>query len=416
MEDNGLRSPKSLADLCTVTLCRSLPYLDGELPLGLPQNVVDDVVASLVKHNALNATTLKVFRNCELGSLTLAGSRGVTDGWLEPLSSSSQGFTSSLQTPAFYAANSFVESMDLDNCDGEKSEVFYNALHGDQNAVEDSSCSTSSFVSASSTPYVASNDTPMVDHDISGGPFAPPMKYMEREGGHLPFDTPMATNLVTANITLLDLRGSQRLTDRGLIQLSDLSSLEVAKLDNCYSLVGRGLLAFSVSHRLHTLSLANCRRLTDEAIINISHLNSLETLSLGGCRCLTDQSLAAISGLYRLKKLDISQCDLVTDKGLEEIKNLERIEELFLGWCRLISDNGLDILTKQPERHRNLRILSLARCSITDSGVEHLGRLEALEEIDLNGCSNIDSSTLGKTLGTLKKLNTLDVSYCPGIL
>ena len=85
---NGLRSPKSLAQLCTDTLCRSLPYLDGVLPPGLPQDVVDDVVTSLVKHSALNVTTLRVFRHCELGSLTLAGCRGVTDEWLEPLSSS----------------------------------------------------------------------------------------------------------------------------------------------------------------------------------------------------------------------------------------------------------------------------------------------------------------------------------------
>jgi Ran GTPase-activating protein (RanGAP) involved in mRNA processing and transport len=131
---------------------------------------------------------------------------------------------------------------------------------------------------------------------------------------------------------------------------------------------------------------------------------------------LTDRSLAAISGLYRLKKLDLSQCDLVTDSGLEEIENLERIEELSLGWCRLISDNGLDVLTKQPERSRSLRILGLARCSITDNGVEHLARLEALEELDLNGCSSIGSSALGKTLGSLKNLKTLDVSYCSGIL
>jgi F-box/leucine-rich repeat protein 14 len=221
---------------------------------------------------------------------------------------------------------------------------------------------------------------------------------------------------VTTNLTLLDLRGSQRLTDRGLMQLTDLRRLEVAKLDNCHALMGRGLLALSSSHRLHTLSLANCRRITDEAVINISHLLSLEALSLGGCRCLTDRSLAAVADLYALRKLDLSQCDLISDSGLEQLDNLECLEELSLGWCRQITDQGIDILTAQPERSTTLCILRLARCPISDQGVEYLGRLVSLEELDLNGCSGVGSTALGKTLESLTHLANLDVSFCPGIL
>jgi hypothetical protein len=397
--------------------------LNGELPAGLPQDVVNDLVNSLVKHNALNATTLRVLKNCELGALSLAGCRGVTDDWLEPLASRTTN--PSPLASAYYGAAGAVECMDLDSSDHEKpSEVFYNAHYDEHNSqensiVEESSCSTSSFVSASSTPFVgpsvSSEDHPMSDHrkkhdELSSGDGFHFHEHYAHAG------TAMAVNSTTASMTLLDLRGSQRLTDKGLIKLSNMGSLEVVRLDNCHSIVGRGLLAFSVSHRLHTLSLANCRRLTDEAIINISHLNSLEALSLDGCRCLTDRSLAAIGGMYRLKKVDLSQCDLLTDTGLEQLENLEEIEELSLGWCRLISDNGIDTLTKQAGRSRSLRILGLARCPITDNGVEHLERLENLEELDLNGCSEIGSSALGKALSRMVKLTNLDVSYCPGIL
>lgn len=124
---------------------------------------------------------------------------------------------------------------------------------------------------------------------------------------HLVASTHSAATSTTTTLALLDLRGSQRLTDRGLLQLSSLSSLEIAKLDNCHGITGKGLLAFSRSHRLHTLSLANCRRLTDEAVVNVSHLVSLEALILGGCRCLTDRSLDALSALINLTKLDLSQ-------------------------------------------------------------------------------------------------------------
>jgi hypothetical protein len=402
--------------------------------------VVSDVVSSLVQHSALTATTLRVLRHCELGSLTLAGCRGVTDDWLEPLSSGGSLASSSPQLcPASYAeySDSSMEAMELDDCDGPSTppDVFYNASFDHSQLevaangnchVEDSSCSTGSFVSASSTPYTVGG-VPSKDDDRMGRE-SPPLIGRDgratldshREASFTSIDATLegtgGRHSITSSIALLDLRGSQRLTDKGLLQLSDLSSLEIARLDNCYSIQGRGLLALSISHRLHTLSLANCRRLTDEAVVNIAHLTSLEALSLAGCRCLTDRSLTAIAGLYRMKKLDLSQCDLITDGGLDELAHLENVEELSLGWCRSITDVGVDTLASQAGRSEHLRVLSLARIPISDSGVVPLGKLEALEELNLSGCSGMGSATLGKTLGKLTKLTSLDVSYCPGIL
>ncbi len=451
LQDNGTRSPKSLAELCTDALCRSLPYLDGVLPPGLPQDVVDDVVASLVKHSALNATTLRVLRNCELGSLTLAGCRGVTDEWLEPLSSSVS--TACLTPPLLpspplgpmaykvdsnYSADVDMEDMNLDEvCDGNhdheasmnhsSQEIFYPAKNEASSHNEgESSCSTSSFVSAHSTHYASARLQPTSFDNDALEERVPMLKNNHYDDDD---DTKMPPNLIlqqdfqnnfgvciTSNLTLLDLRGSQRLTDKGLMQLGDLPSLEIAKLDGCHSVQGRGLVVLARSHRLHTLSLANCRRLTDEAIINISHLVSLESLSLDGCRCLTDRSAIAIGNLTQLKRLDLSQCDLITDTGLAELEDLERIEELSLGWCRTITDLGVEILTNQNGRSEHLRILGLARVPISDVGVEHLGKLTVLEELDINGCTNIGSVSLGKALEKLTHLTSLDVSYCPGIL
>jgi len=466
LEDKGLRSPKTLAKLCTDVLCRSLPYLDGALPPGLPQDVVDDVVASLVKHSALNATTLRVFKDCELGSLTLAGCRGVTDEWLEPLSSS---VSTACATPPLlpspplgpmvykgdtnYNGYAVLEVMNLDDdYDGSyisnahrttmahsPQEIFYPAKHeGSSHDDGESSCSTSSFVSASSTPYASAIPAstasfPSKENYIME--WKSPQQTCASSAGQacnsdfhddrtkLPYtlfpgpDTYKNFGVCnTSNIKLLDLRGSQRLTDKGLMQLSDLSSLEIAKLDNCHSIQGRGLVALARSHQLHTLSLANCRRLTDEAIINISHLISLEALSLDGCRCLTDRSMVAIGNFTQMRRLDLSQCDLITDTGLEEIEHLENIEELSLGWCRSISDQGIEILTNQQGRPEKLKILSLARVPITDQGVQYIGKLLVLEELDLNGCSDIGSFSLGNMLAKLTKLTDLDVSYCPGIL
>lgn len=318
-----------------------------------------------------------------------------------------------------YNGTSDMECMELED-DLKAGDIFYSTFESHRLDDGGSACSSASFVSAASnlhTSFSSSEDHPMITtttnemHTYEG---PQPLAFLEKTTKMSSYSIP--TSSVTSSLTLLDIRGSQGLTDRGLLQLTDLCNLEVAKLDNCHALTGRGMLAFSRSRRLHTLSLANCRRLTDEAVVNISHLLSLQALSLDGCRCLTDRSLAALSDLYILRKLDLSSCDLITDKGLEQLEHLEALEELSLGWCRLITDHGIKTLTNQPHRGRCLRILRLARCTLTDEGVRHLALLSALEELDLNGCNTIGSNALGNTLQRMPNLGVLDVSYCPGIM
>lgn len=394
------KGPKTLAELCVEMICRSLVDLQGELPPGLPQDIVDDIVESLVEHSALNATTLGALKNCEIRSLRLVGCRGVTDQWLEPFSSN----------PKIVSTLSSLISGQLGTTEAHPS-VHPASQATSQRHEDASSCSrsTSSFVSAISKVDAEAD----IHHDCVSAGFSggiPGFMKIENKLFSLPSESAFDA------LTLLDLRGSQSLTDKGLLQLPDLPGLEIAKLDGCHAIVGRGLLAFSASHRLHTLSLQNCRRLTDEAIINVSHLVSIEALNLEGCRCLTDRSLAAVSGHFRLRKLDLSQCDLISDTGLGHLEGNEALEEVSLGWCRGITGRGIDVFTLQQGRSERLRILHLARCLITDDCVEYLGRLSSLIELNLSGCSRIGSHALARTLERLPKLESLDISYCPAIL
>jgi hypothetical protein len=195
----------------------------------------------------------------------------------------------------------------------------------------------------------------------------------------------------------------QRLTDRGLMQLTDLRRLEWQSSTIAAALWWTWSLALSF-HRLHTLSLANCRRLRlmrPSLTSRISFAGGVVARWLSLC----DRSLAAVADLYALRKLDLSQCVIcISDGGLGAVGKLGCLEELSLGWCRQITDQGIDILSAQPERSTTLRILRLARCPISQ-GVEYLGRLVALEELDLNGCSSVGGITaLGKTLESLTHL------------
>jgi len=450
------RSPKTLLELCIDAVCRNLHRIEGDLPPGIPQNIVDSILDSLVRHSALNATTLRALRRCELLELPLSHSRGVSDDWLMALNLNNKNNNNNNSNSS---SNSNSDADDLaggGGRDGGDEEIHIGVnLNSDEEMVSnrdmnmnmnmmnmdmdmdmqigaatktkndrydlsvapsssDSSSSSdsdsASFHSAVSTP----RKVPVPELTKPCDPPSPSQSYspISTSIGYK-FEEPSAT----AQTTLLDLRGSQQLSDRGLLQLTDLRSLEVARLDNCYSIVGKGLLALSNSHRLHTLSLSNCRCLTDEAVVNISHLSSsLTALSLEGCRCITDISMEAISNLYNLRKLELSQCDLITDEGLNHLESLLYIEELSLGWCRLITDEGIRIMTSQPTRAEYLESLCLARCRITNVGIGHLDKLASLRTLDLSGCSTIGSVALGNTLEKLQHLEVLDVSYCPNIL
>lgn len=439
------RSPKTLRELCVDAVCRSLPDLDGELPVGMPQDLVDSIFKSLVDHSALNATTLRALKNCEIEQLSLAGCRGVRDEWLTPFSSSSRTSTTQIfqnysPPPPPLCRASFdqeEDSSDFMDCDIQMEEDWEQhspstlcankmfppsyrkaqltppplipkladtAIHDEESLFSSSSSGCTSFLSAESSPSSTPNEESAGSLGADGDDARDYSSFC------------IFTTNITTNISLLDLRGSPQLTDQGLLQLGSLHSLEIVKLDNCHSITGSGLAAFSLSNKLHTLSLAHCRRLTDEGVETIAHLPSLTALSIGGCRCITDRALFAIANMVQLRKLDISQCDLVTDTGIEGLYKLEWIEELSIGWCRLISDQGLRALCYQPGRKERLNVLHLARCCITNEGVMHLGNLSSLTELDLNGCSKIRSSALGSVLQKLPRLKVLDVSYCPDIL
>lgn len=399
------------------------------MPPGLPPDVVQDIYDSLHQHGALNATTLAVLRQCELERLDLTKAKGVTDEWLHVLTTVApdEAMQCLPQAPSLVSMQRDSVMMDLDH------------HHEDDNSsMGASSESIASFMSATSSPFTMAdaqngttnnpegmiisqqdeeNDDNFHSTDMHDAlDHKPTAEYHLHHHNQRTYNKTGGESVTTRMITVLDLSGSIHLTDKGLAKLQHLERLEVARFDHCHSITGRGLHILASSYHLHSLSLANCRRLTDVGIMYLSNLMSLESLVLAGCRCLTDHSLAAIADLYSLRHLDLSQCDLLTDAGIEQLTSLVHLEEVNLGWCRQITDRGLQDLTSQPGRSTLLRRLCLARCAITDGGIECLSQLKALEELNLNGCSNVGSTALGNALEFLPCLSVLDVSYCRGIL
>ncbi len=77
--EGGCRSPKLLENLCIDQICRSLPDLDGDIPPGQPQYLINAIVQSLTSHGALNTTSLKPFRHYKFGQLPSTERKNVVD-------------------------------------------------------------------------------------------------------------------------------------------------------------------------------------------------------------------------------------------------------------------------------------------------------------------------------------------------
>ncbi len=343
----------------------------------LKKELVDKIIKTLIDKSALNTNTLKNLQQCfgETSELSLHTSRGVTDEWLKKLSGKGDN----------HSSQNFLDADGNHSCSSSGSS-FHSAV------------STSVFL-----PMLNIGDENICDASYSSA-FSHPI-----------IAVPNNTDSSMSQIRVLDLRNSLKLTDEGLLHLDALPLLETLRLDHCHSITGSGLEAFSYSPLLQTLTLSECRCLTDIAMTKVAHLQNLSTLTLDGCRCLSDISLKYIGKLLNLSKLDLSNVDLLTDEGINYLGSLSNLLELYLGRCRRITAKGLKTLVNQSGRKENLHTLTLSRCQIGDEGVLYLARLEALRHLDLNGCTEIRSIVLGEGLSQLEHIETLDVSYCPGI-
>ena len=172
-----------------------------------------------------------------------------------------------------------------------------------------------------------------------------------------------------------------------------------------------------------------CKRVSDEVIAALAAAcPSLESLELGGCSHLTNDGLRALAAAprlrARLRRLNLRSCWQITDAGIghlagirssttttnphldgdnEDDIGLAALEVLVLQDCQKLSDAALRML-QEGGSLRTLRSLNLSFCaSITDSGLRSLGRLTALESLNLGLAYLAEASV---------NLASLDVSFC----
>jgi len=121
---------------------------------------------------------------------------------------------------------------------------------------------------------------------------------------------------------------------------------------------------------------------------------------------LGDKQLTIIAKLKRLRGLDIRWTD-VTDSGLEPLHALHALERLSL--VALPVDKGL----RHIQDLRSLRELNLSQSALSDQGAIHLAKLPGLTRLDVHATKITDRGI--RSLTPLRDLQYLDVSYNRGL-
>lgn len=157
------------------------------------------------------------------------------------------------------------------------------------------------------------------------------------------------------------------LTDKGLVKLKDMKSLQALTIGPS-QITGRGIAALAAIPSLQVLQLNQATLESKDDWAALGKLSTLQRLSLRHTRSeVTDTHVAHLAGLQTLKSLSI---DAIVIKDRKAISSLD------------VTDKGLGYLSKL----KSLERLILRGAKITDEGIQQLAELPALRWLDVQGC------------------------------
>lgn len=188
----------------------------------------------------------------------------------------------------------------------------------------------------------------------------------------------------------------------------------------------KGLKTLGQFPQLKCLSFGNMRYETGE-IPDLSAATQIQTLRLYKYR-ISGQGMARLKGMNGFKELYLSACD-ITPEGMRGIGDLSNLQVLSMSSCRIedpaknlghlerLRLRKLDIDARCSEkkvwsvasRLGGLRELRLKGADVTDDWVGNLGKLAALEALDLSDNEALSGSGTAR-LGDLQKLQELNLA------
>ncbi|KAL3330179.1 hypothetical protein AABB24_034170 [Solanum stoloniferum] len=241
--------------------------------------------------------------------------------------------------------------------------------------------------------------------------------------GQPTLDHVLGTTIATAsnslpNLAILSLRGACRMSDRALeILVTSAPSLQSIDLSQCSLLTHAsiGITANSLGSILKELCIDDCQSIDAIHILpSLEKMEHLELLSVAGIHGVCDQFVSELLTArgQNIKELNISRCPNLTDQSLKFIGDAcANLHSLNISKLNELTDVGLQFLANGC---RSIRKLVFCRNNFSDEGIAAF--LEAsgacLEELSLNNCSKVSTSTALSLAKLSRKLLHLDLSWC----
>jgi len=417
VQKDGNFSPISLKDAAINIICLNLLNTIVS-PKGVPQELVDKMVESLLDHRMFCKEMLSAFQGCEFSKISLSKCQNVDDEWLVHLSVLDCTSFSYMDLSNCWALTragllhirgmTSLKTMKLRNCfDLEGTALQFLA-----------SCCQLREIDLSNWKSI----------DLIGIDLISKLCCLEKVclRGCSVDDSAMVKLSSLVCLTQMDLSMCQAITAEGFGVLRNLPHLRKLNVGWCKGVCDFTMKVLSRIPTIEDLCVSHCG-ITDQGVICLKELGALRILNLQGCSQLTQNAIShTLEKLPHLQELNLSCIPAVQripkslaghlisllvgntgfrDESIVELSGFSCLEILDLDSCRVGGTSAMQMIGTLT----NLTSLNLADTDFSDTGIQYLNNLKGLEKLSLY-CCNISNLKLGgiRHLSNLKSLN-LDV-------
>lgn len=192
--------------------------------------------------------------------------------------------------------------------------------------------------------------------------------------------------LKTLPIENLDLRYT-KIGDKGIEQISKMTTLKVLLVDDCKNLTEKGLSKLRALENMRLLSLRGTG-VSDRTVKELLTMKKLSMLYVSKSPLITDKTIDYVLKMPNLMSLRIGQTK-ITKAGLEKLQSHPRL--VFIGLKNLQLDDN-----KMPGQFsKNLTMLDVSMNPFTDEGLKKILSLPKLWFLDIRFCDRVSEKGRG---------------------
>ncbi|KAJ3034323.1 hypothetical protein HDV00_005199 [Rhizophlyctis rosea] len=193
--------------------------------------------------------------------------------------------------------------------------------------------------------------------------------------------------------------------------------LKVADFRGCTHLTNHTVAVFADNcPNMETARFAGCRTISRGVLTRLLQINQrLKNLDISGLKIINDETMITIAQYnQRLEALNISHCSNVTGRGISLVMRwCVRLRELHMAQCTRVDKNAM----KWIGHLKRLEKLNLAYCPLIKdeplpSGLAPLATITTLTHLNLNGHRTLTDTILTEITKSNPHLHTLELSGC----